>query len=302
MYGVIDNGGFARGTRIATTEGDVEVELLRAGDELITEAGPEPLVDLLSAGFATAGVVIHAEAFGPGCPGRDLVLTAQHRLFLRDSTMPDGAVAPAGALVNGNTIVRVTEGPERAWFTPVLARSVVLVAEGVSVAGYRPEGMPPCAPAVPPGPALFALRRRVTQGEVNAALSTALKFDADLVLMVDGAVQIAERQDPWCFTIPPGATSLQLASPVGFPADSDDTRQFGVAITRIVLDGIPLSLAGPIAGKGFYQLEGERTNIWRWTDGLATLVLPAAPRPRRLEIFTTDWHQTLRRGGKNAAR
>lgn len=302
MYGVIDNGGFARGTRIATTEGDVEVELLRSGDEIITEAGPEPLLDLLSAGFAVAGVLIRADAFGPGCPSRDLVLTAQHPLFLRDSATPAGALAPAGALVNGNSIVRIVDAPERAWFTPVFARHAVLVAEGVSVAGCRPEGMPPCAPSVPPGPALFALRRRVTQGEVTAALATTLSFDADLVLLADRSLLNAEGQDPWCFTIPAGAESLQLASPVGFPATSDDTRQFGVAITRIVLDGIPLSLAGPIAGKGFYQLEGERTNIWRWTDGLATLVLPVSPRPRRLEIFTTDWHQTLRRGGKNASR
>lgn len=289
--GIIENGGFARGTHIATPGGAVAVEDLRAGDQVMTELGPARLLECAPAGTAPAGVLIRAGALGPGCPARDIALAAQHLIFLREPTAAQGALAPAAALVNGNTVLRATEPAERAWFIPRLETPALLLAENLALAAHRAEGMAPCAPTVPPGPALFALRRRVVQGEVVSALPPPPKPDADLLLLADSARVRAEAEDPWRFTIPPGARALHLASPVGVLADAADSRQFGVAITAIRLDGIPLDLAGPIAGAGFHPPEAG----WRWTDGRAELRLPPSAHPRRLEVWITDWHHTLRR-------
>lgn len=118
---------FASGTLIATPDGEVPVENLRAGDIVCTEDGPTPLCwtgarTVTSEEMAHRPefrpVTIRAGAFGPSLPHSDLVVSQQHRVMLADPQLELLFCAPAlltaaRHLVNGRTIV--LERPE----TPV---------------------------------------------------------------------------------------------------------------------------------------------------------------------------------------
>lgn len=97
---------FAEGTAIATPDGEVAVETLKAGDRVLTADGKAVPVRWIgwSDLFPTPvtlqmqPVRIRAGALGAGVPNADLVLTSDHALLI------DGMLINAGALVNGDSI------------------------------------------------------------------------------------------------------------------------------------------------------------------------------------------------------
>jgi hypothetical protein len=317
----IGDGSFAEGTRIAVPAGEIAVERLAAGDLLLTPGGPAEIQRIERRGSAPGGILVRAGALGPDRPRRDLQLQAEHLLHLRDGPT-SSVLAPAGALVNGSSITRLTGTEASDWFAIDLAPHGLVLAENLAVASRRNPSGPLCARLMPPGPGLFALRGRLARGELvepplappappsppaeaappppqagepawtdplPAAAAPPLRLLADGIALTpepaaDGSLRV---------TIPPGAVWLRLVSPPGRPEGSLDSRRFGVAVTRLELDGIPLDLAGLPAGPGFHPLEGPPDAPWRWTDGFARLVLPPSPLPRRLAIGITDWHAML---------
>ncbi len=324
----LGNGSFAQGTRIATPSGPALVESLSPGDQVLTDAGPANLVVAASRPPAPPSVLVRAHAFGQGAPSVDLRLSTEHMIHLRDSGTAEAVLVPVGALINGASIIRLPIVAAVSWITLGVQRHALVLAEDLPVGAMRPDGSPMVARQMPPGPALFALRGRVGRGEIAAVWPAPAWQEpplaaepqaappvpaarpsprpaprpADmpvLALLADGAALPAfDGGTTWRFTIPKGAAELRLVSPVGLPASGDDGRKFGVAVRALVLDSIPLALDGPVAGEGFYGVEGDpRTPgaAWRWTNGNAHLVLPPARRPRRLEIGITDWHTLLKR-------
>lgn len=97
---------FAAGTRLATPDGEAEIETLRIGDLLQTADGRavpvkwigRQTVSRLFSGSQTQPVRIRAGALGDGLPYSDLTVTAEHGMII------DGYVINASALVNGATI------------------------------------------------------------------------------------------------------------------------------------------------------------------------------------------------------
>ncbi|SNS68649.1 Hint domain-containing protein [Antarctobacter heliothermus] len=97
---------FAAGTLIATDTGEVPVESLHIGDEVLTADGRRVPVKWLARQslprqvmrLASHLVRIRAGALGDGLPYSDLTVTADHGMIL------DGHVINASALVNGSTI------------------------------------------------------------------------------------------------------------------------------------------------------------------------------------------------------
>lgn len=98
---------FLTGTRIATPAGQRPIEVLGPGDRVLTADGEavavlwvwrQEIVTLFGLGERRAPIRIAAGALGPGCPARDLVLSADHAVVL------GGHLVNAGALVNGGTI------------------------------------------------------------------------------------------------------------------------------------------------------------------------------------------------------
>ncbi len=106
---------FMAGTMIRTPGGEVAVETLKRGDLVVTADGrtaPAAWIgrQTVSARFADPlrvfPIRIRAHALGDGVPSRDLLVSPDHGLLVAD------ILIQAGALVNGNSIVRETKVPE----------------------------------------------------------------------------------------------------------------------------------------------------------------------------------------------
>jgi hypothetical protein len=101
---------FLSGTMIATDTGEVAVESLKIGDEILSADGKALKIkwvarqDVLTT-FGPAErlmpVRFAAGALGDGLPHADLTVTADHGMLI------DGIICHAGALVNGTTITNV---------------------------------------------------------------------------------------------------------------------------------------------------------------------------------------------------
>ncbi|WP_306046502.1 Hint domain-containing protein [Nioella sp. MMSF_3534] len=101
---------FLAGAMIATPAGEVAVETLEMGDQILTTEGHAVLVkwigrQTVSTRFGPAErlmpVRFAAGSLGDGLPHSDLTVTADHGMLV------DGVICHAGALVNGTTITRV---------------------------------------------------------------------------------------------------------------------------------------------------------------------------------------------------
>ncbi len=100
---------FMAGTLIGSPAGEVPVETLTRGDQVLTQDGGVATVDWLgiqtvSTRFAdkmrVLPIRIKAGALAEGVPSRDLLISPDHAVLV------DGALIQASALVNGTSIVR----------------------------------------------------------------------------------------------------------------------------------------------------------------------------------------------------
>jgi hypothetical protein len=174
---------FASGTRIATTLGEIAVEALEIGDEvLLAEGGAAPIVWIghrRASGrghprpFDVNPIRVAAGCFGPSQPLRDLFLSPDHAVYA------DGVLIPVRALVDGEAIASV-DVEEVVYFHIELADHAVILAEGLACESYldtddhnrfanrdsapdRPIFMEPCAPIMIQGEAVERVRRRLRQ-------------------------------------------------------------------------------------------------------------------------------------------
>ncbi|MDE2576622.1 MAG: Hint domain-containing protein, partial [Rhodospirillales bacterium] len=135
---------FAAGTRIQTAGGDVAVEALRAGDLVATVLGGlRPVIwvghtridlDRHPRAEELAPIRVAADAFGPGRPRRDLLLSPDHALHV------DGALIPVHLLVNGATIAREPARGRVTYFHVELESHDILLAEGLAAESYLDTG------------------------------------------------------------------------------------------------------------------------------------------------------------------
>jgi len=138
---------FVAGTRILTPEGNMPVESLRVGQEIVAIRSGERVsrrvkwigsCNLNLAAHPTpelaCPVRIRRGAFADGVPGRDLFLSPDHAVFV------DGMLIPARLLVNGGTILQeVTNRRVRYYHVELDAHSVIL-AEGLPCESYLDTG------------------------------------------------------------------------------------------------------------------------------------------------------------------
>jgi len=143
----------ARGTLIRTRAGQVPVERLRPGDMVWTvDEGHQPLrwigsrrldADDLAQSPALRPVRIARHALGRGMPARDLVVSAQHRLLIRDWRAPvffgeDEVLAPAKGLADGRT-VSVEPGLEGIeYFHLMFDRHQIISTNGAMTESFQP--------------------------------------------------------------------------------------------------------------------------------------------------------------------
>jgi hypothetical protein len=298
---------YAAGTRIATPSGEAPVEHLRAGDLALLAGGG--VAEVVWLGHRTVvcdrhprpqdvnPVTVSADAFGPGLPLRDLVLSPNHAVYV------DGVLIPIRYLINGATIRQTAVAQIEYWHVE-LPQHDVLLAEGLPAESYLDTGnrcafanggdavqMHPdfamrvweaesCADLVLSGPVLAAARRRLR------GLATALGFartdEPDLRFVVDGVdAPLSAWGGAYTVALPVHARHVLLLSRSGVPAEtgvaSSDHRRLGVAVSRITLNGKPISLRGRALTRGWHTPEGGKGG-WRWTDGAAELRVPSGGR------------------------
>lgn len=132
---------FCAGTRIATPDGPVTVEELRAGDLVTLADGRTAPVEWLGQQTINAAVLhpakvnpirISAGALGQGLPERDLLVSPDHGIAL------DGYLVNAAALVNGSTIRRTTNRHAEGftYYHVETAAHELILAEGVPAESY----------------------------------------------------------------------------------------------------------------------------------------------------------------------
>lgn len=126
---------FLTGTLICTPEGDVPVEDLRIGDQVVTANGDSQQIFWVGKkSMATVftpsenlPVLISAGALGKGLPKRDLQVMPAHAFLIGD------ALVVAGQLVNGTSIRRLTHeelGDRFTYFAIETESHSLIIAEG----------------------------------------------------------------------------------------------------------------------------------------------------------------------------
>jgi hypothetical protein len=130
---------FMAGTHIATPDGEVAVEALKAGDLVMTAAGAKPVRWMgeshVAARFAdpvkSLPVRIAAGALGDNLPVRDLLVSPDHALFL------EGMLVHASALVGMPGVIREHNMPAIFTYYHVeLETHELLLAEGVAAESF----------------------------------------------------------------------------------------------------------------------------------------------------------------------
>ncbi|MBN9509580.1 MAG: Hint domain-containing protein [Alphaproteobacteria bacterium] len=310
---------FVAGTLVETASGEVPVEMLRPGDMVRTERGRLAPVKWMgqrsvtlarrSASGIPAPVRILADAFAPGAPRRDLLLSADHAVLVGD------ILIPAHKLINGATIRAETGRSALTYVHVELDRHDLLRAEGLAAESYldtgnrgqfdRECGVRPLFPDASTEPLKAAIAAYAALGcaplvhggeDVQRAhwrllmracgLGWQLTDDAALTLTADAAsaplVPMADA-DGLEFVVPGGTRMVHLRSrsfvPQHLDAGHQDPRRLGAAIA-VWLDGVPLAEAAFAAG--FYA--PDDTAAWRWSDGDARLALEPRPAATRLRI------------------
>ncbi len=186
---------FAAGTRIATPDGAAPVESLKPGDLVRLENGETGEIEWV--GHRQIDCKRHprpeqvrpfriaANAFGPGTPSRDLLLSPDHAVFV------DGVLIPIKFLDNGGTI-RQLAVPAVTYHHIELREHALVHAEGLAVETLLPGSdrsafctdqttiqLHPnlsarnwdalgCAPLIVTGPVLENIRRRLRRRKGTA--------------------------------------------------------------------------------------------------------------------------------------
>lgn len=165
---------FCRGTRVATPRGEVAVEALRVGDEVVTVSGRVRRVRWIGTTAGIVGpesrpVIVRRGALDGRVPTRDLRVTPGHSFLFGD------VLIPIGKLVNGGSVAWDRAARTVKLFHVELDVHAVILAEGAPAESYRDDGnrvgfaspgggraagtMPTCAPVVAAGPVVERTRR-----------------------------------------------------------------------------------------------------------------------------------------------
>lgn len=328
----VANGCFITGTMIDTDAGPVDVARLRPGDAVMTLSGPRALTHAtLRVGAQNPVVRVRPGALASDVPTAELVLAADQQVMVQDLVLTSAVLVAVAVLVNAGSIQREILAGRTEWIALEFAQPELVLISGTALSACREPGQPASLRVLPPGPALFALRSRLTARVATVLAGTAAEVQPDLPasesrlglaaatpspapaakdlpepswtedkpdtapilrLISDGQVSEANAVHGlhWRFVLPAGSRWLRLASPTR-TAGGEDMRRLGVAVLRMSLNGVPLTLTGMAGGAGFYPAEGPVGGQWRWTDGFAQVVLPISRRARVLEVVISNWHE-----------
>jgi hypothetical protein len=296
---------FARGTAILTPSGYRPVEYLSAGDPVITGNGA--IQPIIWAGQHTADLAIHpnpsalqpisitAGALAPGVPRRTLRVSPDHAILLT------GALIPAKLLVNGATITQEHDCLAVTYHHLELSRHDIILAEGAPCETYLDTGnragfsvanswpvrpkrwdRDACAPLVTTGTRLQQARRALHT--IAIAQGFAPKHSPSIAVWVEDTLIPPDHSGS--FPLPPRHNNRAIIRsprfvPAHFDPASEDRRNLGIALTAIRTKQHRFN-PDALADAGFHpRSPGDPA---RWTDGDATIRIPADAHTITLEI------------------
>ncbi|HWB49091.1 MAG TPA: Hint domain-containing protein [Stellaceae bacterium] len=267
---------YCRGTRILTPRGEVAVEELAIGDEVVTHAGcPRPIRWLgrrsyegrfVAGNPAVLPIVVAAGALADGIPARDLWVSPEHALFV------DGLLVPARHLVNDLTIIQTESVETVEYFHIELAVHDVIFAEGAAAESFIDDGsrmmfnnapefyalypeafpQPPayCAPRVEDGLPLETIRDRLLRRARRSCNGDAVRSEP-----LRGYVDLVDhnRIKGWAFD----PAEPEAAVTVAVLAN-------GLVIARLVADRYREDLEQAGIGDGYHGFD------WNIPGGLST--------------------------------
>ncbi len=324
---------FLPGTLIACPDGQKPVEQIVAGDQVVAlQDGARIVRTVAWVGQQTVDLTtlddpeghypvrIGQDAIAHGVPFKDLLLTAEHCLFL------EGGFVPVRLLVNGGSI-RFDRAITRFTYHHVETEThSVILADGVQTesyldtgnrAGFAPDYSHSRGHSTP-----HRKRRQTWDQDAAAALSTERTVveplwhrlaersatlgqpidepppttdDPEIRILLDDGRALAPcivRGRQHSFLIPAGRRATRLLSRAASPAAIvgpfvDDRRSLGIAVEKIVrwtgLDRTVID-ADCLSLPGWYGAEGAI----RWTAGSAALDLPSADIETYLDVHVAD--------------
>ncbi len=288
---------FCVNTMILTPQGQVAVQHLAIGDQVMTLSGiPRPIVWIGTGEVgATRGrrnaatpVIVRKGALADHVPNIDLHLTKGHALFL------DGVLIPVEELVNHRSIVWDDRAQDVEIYHIELETHDVLIANGASAESYRDDGNRwlfanansqlhaptklPCAPLLTGGAIVDQIWQRLLD-RTGARAGQSLTEDADLHLFVDGRrIDALERRgDVHVFRLGSKPRRVRLRSRSAVPQElgvARDQRELGIAVRRLVLMQARRRRcveASVLEDEGYHAY--EETDGIRWTNGDALVPL-----------------------------
>jgi hypothetical protein len=312
---------FAEGTAIATPAGLIPVEALCAGDLVRTASGAARPVRWI--GYRALDLTRHpaperaqpiriaANAFADNVPSSDLRLSPDHAVLL------DGLLIPVKLLRNDASIIRETDCRSVTYYHVELDTHDILLAEGLAAESYidtgnrcifQNGGLPlalhpsfehaqaqreaaSCAPfATDPArvePVWQALAARA--GVSGLAVSGT---PSHTIIAAGRTIQpLSQSATCLTFLLPAATHRVRLVSSRADQPWIDDPRPRGAAVTRLTLrtgatvETLPLDHPG--LRDGWWDTERRGDQMWRWTNGDATISL-STDRPAILEVQFAD--------------
>ncbi|OZI75701.1 Hint domain-containing protein [Bordetella genomosp. 2] len=267
---------YLKGTHIATPNGEVKVEDLKAGDQVRTASGGVATVKWLGYrslrkaripakdAIRAFPIVFQKGSIADNVPHRDLTVSPGHHMFF------DGKLIPAMLLVNGKTITQDFSRQSFEYFHVELDRFDILLAEGAAAESYVDTGNrsmfqnadsvamnPDFGPAegrpaidgievLSSGPAVEAVRKRLLK-RAEAMTRSVRVADPDLRVAVNGQEVRAETEGQlegvMRFVLPAGAqaSDLHILSRSAVVRETTaharrDLRKIGVGLVRITIE------------------------------------------------------------------
>ncbi len=250
---------FMSGSRLRAARGDVPVNELAVGDEVVVvRGGQQRLEPVKWVGQSYVDISRHAHpedaapirfragALADGQPAHDLIVSPEHCLII------DDLCVPAKLLVNGGSIISERDAAPFTYYHVELDKHGILLAENVPTESYLdtgnrslfdnggvPRQLHPtfavnmdsarwrtdaCAPlaSVPDQVNPIWARLAARSAEIGyKPPAVSLVDDADIHLLVDGLVvrPVSDSQSRYMFMVPDGTSSVSLMSRFCIPAD-----------------------------------------------------------------------------------
>jgi autotransporter passenger strand-loop-strand repeat protein len=249
---------------------------------------------------------IRADAFADGMPRRDLLVSPDHAVLL------DGGLIAARRLANDASIQRDVQCQDVTYYHVELETHDILLAEALPAESYLDTGnrgmfenadaplmlhpdfdagqqrrvAASCRPFVDDAASVEPIWRRLAMraAMLGLALPAAIETTQDpgLHVVVGGRAitPVSAEAGRYTFILPTDGP-VRLVSRAARPSEMqpwvEERRRLGVMVARLTLRRgatvAPIPLDHPHLSDGWWDVERDRTALWRWTDGNAAIPL-----------------------------